>query len=36
MNRYNYAARKLHKRILQLGASEFFQRGEADEQQEDG
>ncbi|KAF7530448.1 hypothetical protein G7054_g9575 [Neopestalotiopsis clavispora] len=33
---YNWAARKLHKRLLQLGASEFYPRGEADERHDDG
>ncbi|ETS83780.1 hypothetical protein PFICI_05656 [Pestalotiopsis fici W106-1] len=33
---YNWAARKFHKRLLQLGASEFYPRGEADERHEDG
>ncbi|KAI0206460.1 riboflavin synthase domain-like protein [Astrocystis sublimbata] len=33
---YNWAARKLHKRLEQLGASEFMPRGEADERHEDG
>lgn len=34
--RFNWAARKLHKRLLQLGANEFYPRGEADEQHEEG
>ena len=34
--RFNWAARKLHKRITQLGAAEIFSRGEADEQHEEG
>ena len=34
--RYNWAARKLHKRLVQLGASEVYQRGEADEQHPEG
>jgi hypothetical protein len=34
--RYNWAARKLHKRLEQLGAVEFLPRGEADERHEDG
>lgn len=34
--RFNWAARKLHKRLLQLGASEVYPRGEADEQHEEG
>ncbi|KAI8956236.1 riboflavin synthase domain-like protein [Xylaria longipes] len=33
---YNWAARKLHKRLGQLGAVEFLARGEADERHEDG
>ncbi|KAL8632557.1 hypothetical protein Q9189_001709 [Teloschistes chrysophthalmus] len=33
---FNWAARKLHKRLLQLGAHEICQRGEADEQHEEG
>ncbi|KAI4181091.1 MAG: hypothetical protein LQ348_005086 [Seirophora lacunosa] len=33
---FNWAARKLHKRLLQLGAQEFHHRGEADEQHEEG
>ncbi|KAH6659564.1 hypothetical protein BKA67DRAFT_529707 [Truncatella angustata] len=33
---YNWASRKLHKRLLQLGANEFYPRGEADERHEDG
>ncbi|TVY57075.1 NADPH-dependent diflavin oxidoreductase [Lachnellula suecica] len=33
---YNFAARKLHKRLEQLGAKEFYSRGEADEQHEQG
>ncbi|KAI0391060.1 riboflavin synthase domain-like protein [Xylariaceae sp. FL0594] len=33
---YNWAARKLHKRLTQLGAVEFLPRGEADERHEDG
>jgi len=34
--RYNWAARKLDKRLKQLGAVEFLPRGEADERHEDG
>ncbi|KAF4638070.1 hypothetical protein G7Y89_g30 [Cudoniella acicularis] len=34
--KYNWAARKLHKRLEQLGAQEFYPRGEADEQHDDG
>ncbi|KAI1422402.1 hypothetical protein F5Y12DRAFT_717418 [Xylaria sp. FL1777] len=33
---YNWAARKLHKRLEQLGAVEFLPRGEADERNENG
>ncbi|RYP18766.1 hypothetical protein DL767_009766 [Monosporascus sp. MG133] len=33
---YNWAARKLHKRLEQLGAAEFYPRGEADERHDDG
>lgn len=35
-DRFNWAARKLHKRLEQLGAVEFYPRGEADEQDSDG
>ncbi|KAL8871283.1 MAG: hypothetical protein Q9174_002850 [Haloplaca sp. 1 TL-2023] len=34
--KFNWAARKLHKRLLQLGAFEFYPRGEADEQHDEG
>ena len=34
--KYNWAARKLHKRLAQLGAVEIYPRGEADEQHEEG
>lgn len=34
--KYNWAARKLHKRLLQLGGLEAYPRGEADEQHEEG
>ncbi|KAI9772685.1 MAG: NAPDH-dependent diflavin reductase [Geoglossum simile] len=34
--KFNWAARKLHKRLLQLGANEIYPRGEADEQHPDG
>ncbi|KAI1386486.1 riboflavin synthase domain-like protein [Hypoxylon trugodes] len=34
--KYNWAVRKLHKRLEQLGATEFYPRGEADERHEDG
>jgi sulfite reductase alpha subunit-like flavoprotein len=36
MFRFNYAHRKLYNRLKQLGAEEFFERGEADEQHPDG
>lgn len=36
MGRFNWAARKLHKRLAQLGANEFYPRGEGDEQHEEG
>ena len=34
--KFNWAARKLHKRLEQLGAQEFYARGEADEQHDEG
>lgn len=34
--KYNWAARKLHKRLVQLGAFEAYPRGEADEQHGEG
>lgn len=34
--RYQWAIRKIHKRLLQLGANEFFGRGEGDEMSPDG
>ncbi|KAI9676179.1 MAG: NAPDH-dependent diflavin reductase [Caeruleum heppii] len=34
--KFNWAARKLQKRLLQLGAEEFCLRGEADEQHPEG
>ena len=34
--RFNWSARKLHKRLQQLGAKEIYPRGEADDQHEDG
>ncbi|KAI9803045.1 MAG: NAPDH-dependent diflavin reductase [Phylliscum demangeonii] len=34
--KFNWAARKLHKRLLQLGATEFYPRGEADAQHPEG
>lgn len=36
VGRFNWAARKLHKRLVQLGANEFYPRGEGDEQHEEG
>ncbi|KAF6225498.1 hypothetical protein HO133_009498 [Letharia lupina] len=36
LTRFNWAARKLHKRLLQLGAKEAYPRGEADEQHDEG
>ena len=35
-HRFNWAVRKLHKRLGQLGAREFYARGEADEQHDEG
>ncbi|KAK6532700.1 NAPDH-dependent diflavin reductase [Arthrobotrys megalospora] len=34
--KFNWAIKKLHKRLLQLGGSEFYIRGEGDEQHEEG
>ncbi|KAI9729856.1 MAG: NAPDH-dependent diflavin reductase [Cirrosporium novae-zelandiae] len=34
--KFNWAARKLHKRLVQLGAREVYPRGEADEQHPEG
>lgn len=34
--RFNWAARKLHKRLCQLGAKDIFPRCEADEQHPEG
>ncbi|KAG7104491.1 NADPH-dependent diflavin oxidoreductase 1 like protein [Verticillium longisporum] len=34
--KFNWAARKLHKRLEQLGATEFYPRGEGNEQDDDG
>ncbi|KAH6677583.1 hypothetical protein B0J14DRAFT_615726 [Halenospora varia] len=34
--KYNWAARKLHKRLEQLGAQEIYPRGEGDEQHDEG
>ena len=36
LTRFNWAARKIHKRLIQLGASEAYPRGEADEQHDEG
>jgi sulfite reductase alpha subunit-like flavoprotein len=35
-NRFNWAHRKLHNRLLQLGAQSIFERGESDEQHPEG
>ncbi|KAH7031198.1 uncharacterized protein B0I36DRAFT_119824 [Microdochium trichocladiopsis] len=35
-SKFNWAARKLHKRLEQLGGCEFYPRGEADERHDDG
>jgi sulfite reductase alpha subunit-like flavoprotein len=34
--KFNWAARKLHRRLSQLGASEFYASGEGDERHDDG
>ncbi|KAK3167593.1 hypothetical protein OEA41_010720 [Lepraria neglecta] len=34
--KFNWAARKLHKRLVQLGANEIYPRGEADQQHDEG
>ncbi|KAG9244536.1 putative NADPH-dependent FMN/FAD containing oxidoreductase [Calycina marina] len=34
--KFNWAARKLHKRLSQLGASDVYPRGEGDEQHDEG
>ncbi|RAH56800.1 hypothetical protein BO85DRAFT_373724 [Aspergillus piperis CBS 112811] len=34
--KFNWAARKLHKRLLQLGANEIYDAGEADQQHPEG
>lgn len=34
--KFNWAARKLQRRLVQLGASEFFASGEGDERHDDG
>lgn len=36
LTRFNWAARKIHKRLVQLGANEAYPRGEADEQHDEG
>lgn len=36
LTRFNWAARKIHKRLVQLGANELYPRGEADEQHDEG
>lgn len=36
LGRFNWAARKLVRRLQYLGASEFFPSGEADERHDDG
>ncbi len=36
LGRFNWAARKLHRRLQQLGANEFYARGEGDEQHDEG
>ena len=33
---YNFAVKKLYKRLLQLGAEEFYPNGEGDEQHDEG
>ncbi|KFY77591.1 hypothetical protein V498_09294, partial [Pseudogymnoascus sp. VKM F-4517 (FW-2822)] len=33
---FNWAARKVHRRLQQLGANEFYARGEGDEQHDEG
>ncbi|ELR06352.1 hypothetical protein GMDG_07942 [Pseudogymnoascus destructans 20631-21] len=34
--KFNWAARKLHRRLQQLGAKEFYARGEGDDQHDEG
>jgi sulfite reductase alpha subunit-like flavoprotein len=34
--KYNWAARKLCKRLVQLGAHEYYTSGEGDERHDDG
>lgn len=36
LGRFNWAARKVHRRLQQLGANEFYARGEGDEQHDEG
>lgn len=36
LNSFNWASRKLVRRLQYLGASEFFPSGEADERHDDG
>lgn len=36
LGRFNWAARKVHRRLQQLGANEFYGRGEGDEQHDEG
>lgn len=35
-DRFNWAIRKLYKRLLQLGANEIYPTGEADQQHPEG
>lgn len=35
-DRFNWAARKLYKRLLQLGANDIYPTGEADQQHPEG
>lgn len=34
--KYNWVAKKLHRRLEQLGATEFYERGEGDDQNHNG
>jgi hypothetical protein len=36
VDRFNWAARKLYKRLLQLGANDIYPMGEADQQHPEG
>lgn len=36
LGRFNWASRKLNKRLLQLGAGEIYPCGEADQQHSEG